>query len=33
LGGGGFHPETGHGFLNARAALRELDHYLERAAA
>lgn len=32
LGGGGFHPETGHGFLNARAALRELDHYLERAA-
>jgi len=32
LGGGGFHPETGHGFLNARAALRELDHYLEKAA-
>ena len=28
LGGGGFHAETGHGFLDARAALRELDIFL-----
>ena len=28
LGGGGFHPETGNGFLDARAALRELDVFL-----
>jgi subtilisin family serine protease len=28
LNGGGFHPETGHGFLDALAALRLLDKYL-----
>ncbi len=28
LGGGGFHPETGHGFLDASAALKELDIFL-----
>ncbi len=32
LNGGGFHAETGHGFLNALAALRELDAYLGRPA-
>jgi len=29
LGGGGFHAETGHGMLDARAALRELDVFLK----
>jgi subtilisin family serine protease len=28
LGGGGFHPETGYGMLDASAALRELDVFL-----
>jgi hypothetical protein len=30
LNGGGFHAETGHGFLDAAAALRELDKFLGR---
>jgi len=31
LNGGGFHAETGHGLVNAVAALRELDTFLGRA--
>lgn len=30
LGGGGFHPETGHGFLDSVAAIRRMDRFLGR---